>query len=126
MGSHSVIPSTMPKRIAFKISSIKSPFSNKKSLETEIKNFNNNKNSSYPKEVGLETYLTSAYGYTNKDDIIKFYYNAKSCLSSYLSKALFTQWADDNHNISDDAKKLFNEFLAVGNAKYSEIFNNIS
>lgn len=97
--------------------------SNKKSLETEIKNFNNNKNSSYPKEVGLETYLTSAYGYTNKDDIIKFYYNAKSCLSSYLSKALFTQWADDNHNISDDAKKLFNEFLAVGNAKYSEIFN---
>ena len=96
--------------------------SNKKTLDDAIKDFKKGNNQTYTKDAGLETYLLGAYGYADKDSVLKYYYNANSCLSSYKSKVLFDEWATENHEISDSAKLVLNRILEVGNANYSELF----
>ena len=103
--------------------------SNVETLETAISDFEGGKNTSYDKEIGLETFLLSSYGYTTKDEIIKYYYDASSCLSNYISKKVFTDWAIKNsdNTYSYDTKLetsgiLYN-LLNEGNNKYSDLFN---
>lgn len=96
---------------------------NKETLEKAIKSFEKNENSTYPKEIGLQTYLLNAYGYETKDDVLKYYYQAASCMSSYKAKVLFDEWATDDHNISDEAKKVLERILAVGNSSYESLFS---
>lgn len=97
--------------------------SNESTLNSAIKDFNKDKNSSYPKEIGLETYLLAAYGYPTKEQVLKYYYNAKTCMSSYKAKVLFDEWATDDHKISDEASKVLNRILEIGNASYDTLFN---
>ena len=102
---------------------------NVETVDTALSDFNSNKNTSYPKEVGLETYLLSAYGYTSKDDIIKYYFDATSCLSKYTEKKIFTDWAvkseDGTYTYAADleTKGILYNLLNEGNSKYSELFS---
>ncbi len=97
--------------------------SNKDTLETAIKAFENNENATYPAVIGLENYLLASYGYDNKDSVLKYHYNATSALSTYKSKVLFDEWATDSHTISEDATRILDQILAAGNDKYNEIFS---
>lgn len=96
---------------------------NKDTLDAAIKVFENNENTTYPAAIGLETYLLATYGYDNKDSVLKYSFTASSALSAYKSKVLFDEWATDDHNISEDAVRILDQILSVGNDKYSEIFN---
>ena len=102
---------------------------NKEALEAEIAKFKKNNNSAYPVEVGLETYLLGAYGYTTKDDVLKYYYNAAKALSVYKDIKVFDSWQSENPNedgeyqITDAAKNGFlNNLLETGNSNYDELF----
>ncbi len=95
---------------------------NTEELDKAIKTFNQNKNQTYPKAIGLKTYLLNAYGYETKDDVIKYYYKAASCLSSYKAKVMFDEWATDEHGISDDAMRILQKILQVGNKTYETLF----
>ena len=104
---------------------------NKKALDEAIKGFNSNNNSTYPAEIGLETFLLSSYGYKNKDDVIKYYYDSKAALNTYISVKVYDNWAQadgDSFVISDEAKKagsILDNILKTGNAKLTndELFN---
>ena len=110
--------------------------SNKSTLETEISNFNNNSNASFPSSLGETNYLLLAYGYETKDDVLKYYYNAQSCLSSYKAKKVFEEWAVLNEtkteaegsNVYDinqeyTTKGILYNLLTTGNKDYSTLFN---
>ena len=104
---------------------------NKKALDEAIKGFNSNKNSTYPSEIGLETFLLASYGYKDKDDVIKYYYNAKASLNTYISVKVFDEWATgegDDAKISDTATapgSILDNILNTGNALLAEdkLFN---
>ena len=103
--------------------------SNVEALDKAISEFNSGSNSSYDKEIGLETFLLNSYGFTNKDDIIKYFYDATTCLSSYTSKKIFESWAkateDGTYTYADGLNTegtLYN-LLTEGNKKYSDLFS---
>ncbi len=102
--------------------------SNVETLTTAINDFNAGKNSSYDKELGEANYLLLNYGYTKKDDIIKYYYDAQTCLTSYNSKKVFESWAkatDTGYTYADNldtAGTLFN-ILTEGNKTYTDLFS---
>jgi len=103
--------------------------SNADTLSDAISTFNNGNNDSYDKNIGLDNYLLLSYGYTTKDDVLKYYYDAKECLSDYKSKKVFKEWAV----ASEDGKYTYNADLATsgslynlltqGNSNYNDIFN---
>ena len=102
---------------------------NKDTLTEAIKTFNNNGNTTYAKELGLETYLLSAYGYTTESDVLKYYYNAQKALTVYNSMKVYDSWrsssADENGNysVSSSASEGFLKYLLeMGNAHYSDLF----
>ena len=103
---------------------------NKDALNTEISKFKKNKNTTYAKELGLETFLLANYGYTTKDDVLEYYYKATKALSVYKGIKVYDAWrsaeadGDGNYSVSDLAKTGFlNNILATGNAKYEDIFS---
>lgn len=96
---------------------------NKETLEAAIEKFENDENSTYPVEIGLETYLLTAYGYPTKDQVLKYYYTASSALSSYKAEVLFDEWATEDHAISEDAERVLTYILNAGNATYSDLFS---
>ena len=109
---------------------------NETTVDDAISNFNNNGNSQYPSSMGLENYLLIAYGYENRDDVLKYYFNANSCLTKYMAETVFEDWAVLNQTKTDEAGKniydinseyetkgvLYN-LLTSGNANYSKLFN---
>ena len=108
---------------------------NVETLNNAIKTFNKNKNTAYPKAMGLSNYLLSAYGYETKADVIKYYYDAAQCLSAYKTKTLYKDWAvldqektdekgSNVYTLSESATTGFlNNILATGNNKYSKLFS---
>ena len=103
---------------------------NKDTLNTEISKFKKNKNATYAKELGLETYLLAAYGYTTKDDVLEYYYKASKALTTYKSIKVYDAWrsteadGDGNYSVSDLARLGFlNNILTTGNAKYNDLFS---
>ena len=104
---------------------------NKDTLESAIKTFKDDKNSTYPKEIGLETYLLASYGYKTKDDVLKYYYNAKEALSAYTSKHIFEEWVNEEtvdgktvYSIADEVSTGFlNNLLVTGNKNYDLLFS---
>ena len=96
---------------------------NKTTLENAISTFNKNQNSTYPVEIGLETYLLNAYGFNNKEDILKYYYDAKNILSDYNSKYIFDEWSTDDHKVVDglDQEGIIYNLLTTGNKNYSSL-----
>ena len=99
---------------------------NETALNDAIKAFEAGNNSSYAKEIGVENYLTLAYGYNTKENVLKYYYDATKALEVYRQKSVFTEWiseVDGKYSISDTAKNGFlNNLLATGNAEYSKLF----
>lgn len=106
---------------------------NLSALEKAIKEFNSNKNSTYPSYIGESNYLLGAYGFDNKDDVMKYYYDAKQALSKYKDKNLFDEWAEEKeidgetkYVISESVTEegsILNNLLATGNKNYSKLFN---
>lgn len=100
---------------------------NVETLEDAISDFNSNNNASYSKDLGLENYLLLSYGYTTKDDVIKYYYDAKSCLTSYLAQATFKEWAVANGDANKYDENLassgiLKNILDLGNESYADLF----
>ena len=97
-------------------------------LDDAISKFKSNEDASYSKEIGLENYLLMAYGYDNKDDVIKYYYDASTCLKSYLAQAVFKDWAKDNgdgtytYDESLATSSFLKTILDTGNETYSDLF----
>ncbi|MBE6136978.1 MAG: hypothetical protein E7176_01095 [Erysipelotrichaceae bacterium] len=96
---------------------------NEKTLSDAIKAFKKGEDTTYAKEVGVETYLLGAYGYADEASVLRYYYNAESCLSTYKSKVVFNEWATEDHQISDSAKLVLERILAAGNPNYSDLFS---
>ena len=101
---------------------------NEDALNSAISTFNDNNNAAYPKDMGLENYLTVAYGYSTKEDILKYYYDGKAALTTYKSKIVFSEWADDvdgSYVLKDSVKNsgALANILKDGNAKYSDIMS---
>ena len=101
---------------------------NKEAVETAIKAFEKDENATYPKEIGLETFLTVCYGYTTKDDVVKYYYNNASALSSYKSEIVNAEWAQNDAENADikvmsDSAKAIIDTLKTSGKKYTELFN---
>lgn len=110
--------------------------SNKETLESAINTFNKNENQSYPSSIGEKNYLLLAYGYETKDDVLKYYYDASTCLSSYKDEKVFKEWAkfnqektntegSDAYDINQEytTKGILYNLLQSGNANYSKLFN---
>lgn len=97
---------------------------NKEALNNVVNKFKNDENSTYPVEVGLETFLINTYGYNNEDDALKYYYNAKNALSSYLSKNIYTEWVNDDQSVDLDVLEqgILGNILKTGNTKYEDLF----
>ena len=104
---------------------------NSSSLSDAIKDFNKNKNSSYPSYIGEETYLLLAYGYDNYDDVLKYYYDAKQALTTYNSIQVFEEWRNETANedgtysissIASEEGSILDNILKTGNANYQDIF----
>lgn len=95
-------------------------------LDKAIKAFKNNENSAYPSSVGLNTYLIGTYGYTTKEDVLKYNKLASSSLlNAYLSQNVFDEWAlnDENHGIDTSKLNILQNILDAGNENYSNLFS---
>lgn len=100
---------------------------NKETLKTNIKAFKDNENTTYPAEIGLETFLLANYGYNNEDDVMKYFYNAASALASYKNDIVNESWIkNDSENklnvMSDSAAAVINKLLTSGK-EYNDIFS---
>ncbi len=97
---------------------------NVEALETAIKTFNSNEDASYPKEIGLNNFLLMTYGYDNEDDVIKYYYDAASCQTSYLNQKVFKEWAADDGSYKSELENsgILKTILDTGNATYKDLF----
>ncbi len=109
---------------------------NSDTIKDAISTFNSNGNSQYPSSMGLENYLLIAYGYENEEDVLKYYFNASKCLTSYKAEKVFEDWAVLNQEKTDaEGKKIYNineayktqgilyNLLTSGNKDYSTLFN---
>ncbi len=97
--------------------------SNVEALDSAISTFNKNENSTYPSNIGLETYLINAYGYKTKEDVIKYYYDAKAILSDYNSKYIFNEWSTEDHKVVDGLNEsgIIYNLLQTGNKNYNKL-----
>ena len=91
-------------------------------IDTAVEKFENGENSSYAKELGLETYLLSTYGYTTVKDA-KYSTVASNVLTKYLSHTVFDEWANDDHTINTESINALENMLNYGNKYYQE--NNL-
>lgn len=108
---------------------------NETTLNDAISEFEKGNNQSYDKAIGTENFLLLSYGYPTKEQVLKYYFNAKTCLTEYTSKSVYKSFAKYSEEktteegskayvISDFAKTSFLENLRqTGNAKYSKLFN---
>lgn len=96
---------------------------NVETLESDISSFEAGKKSQYPTSYGLSTYLLGNYGYETKEDVIKYYYDARQARTTYLSRYVFEEWSDLENNVTDVAKTGFlNKLLETGNENYKNLF----
>ncbi|MDE6407861.1 MAG: hypothetical protein K2K50_04580, partial [Anaeroplasmataceae bacterium] len=101
-------------------------------LNKSITAFNKNENAAYPSSVGLETYLLGNFGYTTKEDALKYYKLASNAvLNKYLSQSVFDEWAEkledgtypDSHTIDTTKLNILKNILDAGNKNYSNLFS---
>lgn len=99
-------------------------------LNKSINTFNKNENAAYPSNMGLELYLLSAYGYSNREDVLKYNKLASnSLLNKYLNQNVFDEWAkkleDETYSHELDTTKLniLNNLLKAGNDNYASLFS---
>ncbi|MDE5856492.1 MAG: hypothetical protein K2H06_05550, partial [Anaeroplasmataceae bacterium] len=101
-------------------------------LNKSITSFNKNENTAYPTSVGLETYLLGSFGYSTKEDVLKYNKLASSALlNRYLSHHVFDEWAakledgtyPDSHTVDTTKLNILQNILAAGNKNYSNLFS---
>lgn len=100
-------------------------------VDKSITSFKNDEYAAYPSSVGLELYLLATYGYTNREDAIKYNKVASSALSSYLNQKLFDEWAlineggvyPDSHDIDYSKLNALDHILEAGNNNYANLFS---
>ena len=97
---------------------------NEENFNTVFNKFKNDENSTYPVEVGEKLFLLNSFGYDNKEDILKYYYSAKTALSVYLSKNVFTEWVNEDQSVDLEALSngILGNILKTGNEKYDSLF----
>lgn len=101
------------------------------SLNKAITSFNKNENSAYPSSMGLETFLLANFGYTTREDALKYNKIASSVLTEYLNHKVFDEWAlknsdgtyPDSHEIDYEKLNILENLLEAGNANYSNLFS---
>ena len=97
---------------------------NVEKLDADIETFKAGNATAYPANSGLEVYLLGTYGYDNKEDVIKYYYDAAQARTTYTAKKVYTEWGNDENSIVDSAKTGFlSKLLETGNNYYSKIFD---
>lgn len=108
---------------------------NEEALDTAIKEFESGQNQSYDKSISTENFLLLSYGYSTKEAVLKYAFNAKACLSAYTAKSVYKSFAtfdekktaiegSNAYVISESAKTSFLENIRqTGNNKYSKLFN---
>ena len=101
-------------------------------LNKAIQTFNKNENAAYPSSVGLNLFLLANYGYSTKENALKYNRIASSnLLNKYLSQTVFDEWAlkqadgtyPESHAIDYDKLNILNNILEAGNANYSNLFS---
>lgn len=100
-------------------------------LNKSINSFNKNENTSYPSSVGLELYLLANFGYSNREDVLKYNKIGAKALTDYLNHTVFDEWAQqnsdgtypDDHAIDYSNLNILDHILAAGNANYSNLFS---
>lgn len=101
-------------------------------LNKAITSFNKNENSAYPSSVGLETYLLGTYGYSTKEDALKYYKIASTAvLNAYLKHSVFDEWAEkledgtypDSHTVDSTKLNILKNILKAGNDNYKNLFS---
>ena len=101
-------------------------------LDDEIDNFKDGDDKSYSKSIGLSNFLLLKYGYTNKDDVIKYSIDASKCLSSYITETVFKDWVVKTTEGDSESYKLVDgldtqtsgilyNLLTLGNSKYEDL-----
>ena len=89
-----------------------------KAVDKAVETFNKGENANFAKELGLETYLLSTYGYTTVADA-KYASVAGNVLTKYLSHSVFDEWANnEDHTINYDKLNVLQNMLDYGNAYY--------
>lgn len=100
-------------------------------LNKSISSFNKNENSSYPSSVGLELYLLGTFGYTNREDVLKYNKIGSKALTDYLNQTVFDEWAlknadgtyPEDHGIDYSKLNALDHILEAGNANYANLFS---
>ncbi len=98
-------------------------------LDKTITSFNKNENSAYPSSVGLEVYLLASFGYTSRENVLKYNKIGSAALSSYLNQKIFDEWAKKNedgsysHEIAYDKLNILENILQAGNANFENLFS---
>lgn len=101
-------------------------------LNKALQSFNKNENTAYPSSVGQELYLLANYGYSSKENALKYTKIASSTLlNAYISQSVFDEWAlkqedgtyPESHAIDYDKLNILNNILQAGNDNYSNLFS---
>ncbi|MCM1131631.1 MAG: hypothetical protein NC310_01045 [Roseburia sp.] len=101
-------------------------------LNKAITSFNKDENTAYPSSVGLETYLLGTYGYSTKEDTLKYNKIASSAvLNAYLSHNVFDEWAlkqedgtyPESHTVDSTKLNILKNILNAGNNNYKNLFS---
>lgn len=101
-------------------------------LNKAIQKFNKNENTAYPSSVGLELYLLANYGYSTKENVLKYNkLGSNALLNKYLSQSVFDEWAlqqadgtyPETHDIDYEKLNILNNILQTGNNNYSNLFS---
>lgn len=97
-------------------------------VETALKDFKNNKNSSYPAAIGENTFLLANYGYSTKDAAIRLGKVASAVLNNYLAQSVFDEWATENHQLNStyvntNQSNILSNLLNAGNRNYANLFS---
>lgn len=103
---------------------------NEDTLSDAIDNFKSGDNSSYSKKLGVSNFLLLAYGYSTKEDVLKYYYDAAAAQTTYLAQSVFSEWAVDEdgdgtytYDSSLETSGALYSMLTLGNEKYADLFN---
>lgn len=92
-------------------------------VDDALSAFNKNQNSAYPSNVGEATYLLGSFGYSTRDDVVKYAKIATSVLSQYLTQTVFDEWATEDHKIDTTKLNILENLLNAGNTNYSNLFS---
>lgn len=96
---------------------------NAEALEAAVKAFKNNENTTYPAEIGLETFLLASYGYTTEENVLAYYYDAATALTSLKAEIINEKWVNaETNEVTTEAMNIIEKLLVSGN-KYTELFS---